>query len=118
MQCWRGRVRRIAAGSNERSRRRAIRIWRPPHRHAGDPVQGLASDPASAIVRSLVSGGVSYLYFGDIRDKSAAGFVAGNNDPRKTGASERPSACRIRDHDLTAAEKRIELAHTKHRLIA
>jgi hypothetical protein len=115
---WTGRLRRVAAGSNERCRRCAIRIWHPTHRYAGDPAQGLASDPASAIVRSTMKGGVSYLYFGDIRDKPAAGLVAGNKDPCKTGGAERPSACGIRDHDLTAAEKRIELAHAKRRLIA
>src|SRR5262249_33654781 len=68
--------------------------------------------------RLIVVGGIAYLDAGDIRDKSAAGLVSGNNDPRKTGAAERLSASGIRNHDLTAAEEGIELAGAKYRLIA
>jgi xanthine dehydrogenase molybdopterin-binding subunit B len=38
-------LRRLAAGGHERGRRRLVRIRHSPHRHAGDPSQGLAEDP-------------------------------------------------------------------------
>jgi hypothetical protein len=65
-----------------------------------------------------VSGGVSHLYAGDVRDKPASRFVAGNNDSSKTSAAKRLSACGIGDHDLTGAKKGIDLACGKHRLVA
>ena len=70
--------------------------------------------PASPYPHLLMSGGVPYFDAGDIRDESAAGFVAGSNDPRKTSAAERLSSCGIGDHDLVAAKKRIDFASTKH----
>jgi hypothetical protein len=66
----------------------------------------------------MVNGVVPYLDAGDIRDKSPAGFVAGSNDPRKTSAAERLSACSVGNQDLTAAKKRIDFASAEHRLIA
>ena len=44
----RGRLRRLAAGGDERGRRCAVGIRHPPHRHAGDAIQGLAGDPSGA----------------------------------------------------------------------
>src|SRR6516162_7948273 len=66
----------------------------------------------------IVVGGIAYLDAVDIRDKSATGLVSWNNDPRKTSAAERLPASGIRNHDLTTAKERIELAGAKYRLIA
>src|SRR5215831_6904790 len=68
--------------------------------------------------RLMVVGGIAYIDAGDIRDKSAAGFVSRNNDPRKTSAAEQLSAAGVRNHDLAAAEERIELTDSKYGLIA
>ena len=70
--------------------------------------------PASPRSPVLMSGSIPYFDGGDIRDKSAAGLVFGNNDPSKTSRAERLSACGIRNHDLTAAKKRIKLARAKY----
>src|SRR5215469_1099409 len=67
---------------------------------------------------SLMSGRVPHLDASDIRDKSAAGFVTGSDDPRKTRTAERLSASGIRDHNLITAKERVDLAGAKHRLIA
>jgi hypothetical protein len=45
----RGWVRRIAAGGDERRRRRALGIRRPPHRHARDSAKDMASNPTGAV---------------------------------------------------------------------
>jgi hypothetical protein len=86
----RGRMRRILAGSDERRCRRALRIWHPPPRYAGELAPDMASNPTGAVAalarqpypHLMVNGGIAYLDAGDIRDKSAAGFVPGCHDPR------------------------------------
>ena len=69
-------------------------------------------------IRLIIGSRVPHLEARNIRDKSPTSFVSGNNDPGKTGRSERLAARGIRNHDLAAAKKRIELADAKYRLIA